>query len=770
MADRIPLWKTVCMSKTTLKVAIEQRNGIPEIVINGESHSRLVGRSTLPDWLAVEKMTILDEAKVEVVFINSPHFILSGWDGADGYDYTVYDWHVRRFIERDPKVKLILFTGAWIAAPWYWCKAHTDQLIHFNDGSRWCFPSLGSKIWKRDLGEALRRFVEHYEASPYANNIIGYNISHRTNEWGIDHRKGCEWHDSMDVQEICADFSPAMVSFFRDWLKNHYKGDVAALRRNWKHETVTFDSAWVPDVNERAQSTGGRVVGATGPMGTRWIDFQRCLIAANTDLALAMAKLVKDACGRRKLVGMMNAYSYNIVGGRNIIPKSDVPRLLASPDLDFFHSPYSYENRDFGTGTHNSQHAVSAVHARGKVMINQSDSNTHVVTPIINHLDPPNDDRSAFTEWESLQVMKRDVGYALQHHLYMYWLDGGPGKMFRWGSTGHGIPEYAPFWFELPAFKKLIGDLQQVMDENRRRGNPANAEVAWVSSVRSAIERDEDATFSSLLVRGLRQWRLPFVGAPFDDYVLEDFEAITKRYKVYIFPDAHSISSELRDKIRAKLKADNALAIWFYAPGYITDHQENVGGIEALTGIRAQLVPERDFIQMDPLSGDHPILEGLQGASFGSDVDYREFARECNWFQWPNVPDNYRFSPHFCVEDPDAVVLGRYRNLLRPGMAIKEADGFTSLFIGTPDAPSALLRNALKLAGVHLYSQQDNLVYANSGMLSVTFRREGSHTLSLPSRSRVIDALTGEVIADKVLSLSIAAAYGETRIFWLEPV
>jgi hypothetical protein len=391
-----------------------------------------------------------------------------------------------------------------------------------------------------------------------------------------------------------------------------------------------------------------------------------------------------------------------------------------------------------------------------------------LVSPIINRLDPPNDDRNAVTEWESLQVMKRDVSYTLQHGAYLYWLDGGPGKMFRWGSTGHGVPEYVPFWYDSPAMKGLIGDLQRVMDENRLRKNLPNAEVAWVASCRSAIDRYEEATFSALLVRGLRQWRLPFTGVPFDDYILEDFESIRKTYKVYVFPDAHAMSSELRDRIRAKLKADGALAIWFYAPGFIIDHEETLEGMERLTGIRFQVDPAHDYIQVELTTAEHPITSGLEGASFGSDVDYREFARTCNWFQWPNDPNEYKMTPFFCVTDPEACILGRYRGLLKGGVAVKGSEGFESLFIGTPDAPVALLRNAFRHAGVHVYSEDDNLVYANSGMLSVTFRSEGCHVIKLPEKARILDALSGEELAGDAAQFQVVAKYGETRIFWLE--
>jgi hypothetical protein len=416
--------------------------------------------------------------------------------------------------------------------------------------------------------------------------------------------------------------------------------------------------------------------------------------------------------------------------------------------------------------------AANNVHAHGKVFISQSDTNTHQCAPEINHwVDPLNDDRNAHTEWETLQVMKRDAAYTMQHHTGLYWLDGGPGKMFTWANTGHGAPRFHKFWYDSPVMKKMIADLQTAQDANRARAGRRNAQVCLLKSWRSGFFQRCDSTLLNLLIIGFRNWILPRLGAPFDDYVLEDWDKVPAGYKVYVFLDAFDVSPALRRTIRARLAAEGATALWLFAPGFISEDREGLGTMEELTGLKFTSVPEHDFpqVELDHASG-HPLLRGVTEPDFGADVDYRLFSRDVNWFQFPKDREFYKFSPFFCVEDPAAEVLGRYRNVGRPGLAVKKtSDGFTSAHVGAPCLPPAILRNLCEQAGVHLYTRDGHLVYANEKFLGVTFQSTGCHRLALPRSATVTDCLNAETLAERTTQFEVDATYGETRLFWLDP-
>ena len=96
-----------------------------------------------------------------------------------------------------------------------------------------------------------------------------------------------------------------------------------------------------------------------------------------------------------------------------------------------------------------------------------------------------------------------------------------------------------------------------------------------------------------------RQWIIGETGAPFDDYILEDFPNLSRRYKVYVFLNAHYLSAELREQITTRLKAEQATALWFYAPGYLDETGGDIAHMEALTGIRLQR-SEYEGLKMSP--------------------------------------------------------------------------------------------------------------------------------------------------------------------------
>ena len=736
-------------------VRIESINGVPDLLIDGELHSRMVGREFGRMDLETECLRHLKETRgIRLYMVKSPLKNTTGWDGRDGYDYRPFEMMIDKYLEVNPDLLLILHVGILTRAPWKWMEDHEDQLMAFGKDLRWAWPSFGSDIWFEDFTRACARFVEHFETGPYADKIAGYVPVHMSHEWG--------GHNAVCCEGRWGDVSPAMRETFRSWLRSAYRQDVGALRAAWNDPDVDFDTAEVPSqaAHEDWQN-GPRIVVKSECFGTRVPDCRLCCTERAEDLVVRVCTAMKDACGGSKLIGVM----------ADIVKYS--ARVSACPAIDFFHKPQAYHNRNFGTGNFQPQHSLGSVHAHGKMMIQQSDLNTHQLPDLINkNIDPPTHERNTRNEWQTLQTMTRDVAACLQHQCGFYWVDGGPGQFWNWEREGFGIAHYHKLWFDSPSMHRHIGRLQKLIDEVQRRRPAPCADVALIRGIRGSSFYISDpeaqkSAFASVMNHVLRHWTLPDTGTPFDEYILEDWELIPRAYKVYLFPDAVAVCPGLREKIRAKLAREGATAVWQYAPGYISDGVMDLAHMEALTGMRHQVSYERDFLQVE-LAGSHSLLENVDVRSYGSDLDYRVYARECNWFQWPNQPEDYRFDPRFSVNDPDAETLGRFRNSGEVGLAVKETSGFRSVYTGAPCIPAGLLRKMFREAGVHLYADQGNLVYANDGMVAVRFRRDGVHRIRLPRAATAVDALDSEVVAEHADCFEVKARYGECRVFWLE--
>ncbi len=80
---------------------------------------------------------------------------------------------------------------------------------------------------------------------------------------------------------------------------------------------------------------------------------------------------------------------------------------------------------------------------------------------------------------------------------------------------------------------------------------------------------------------------MPQVGAPWDYLPLDDLASpLLADYKLYIFLNAFSIDPAQRAALHAKLKRNQATAVFYYVQGYLEDGRESLEAVEALTGIR----------------------------------------------------------------------------------------------------------------------------------------------------------------------------------------
>ena len=71
-------------------------------------------------------------------------------------------------------------------------------------------------------------------------------------------------------------------------------------------------------------------------------------------------------------------------------------------------------------------------------------------------------------------------------------------------------------------------------------------------------------------------------------------------------------------------------------------------------------------------------------------------------------------SPMFYADDPGARVAGRLLGSGRPGLVVKPMDGWTSIYSAAMHLPPALIRNIVRAAGVHVWIETDDAIYADN--------------------------------------------------------
>ncbi len=111
--------------------------------------------------------------------------------------------------------------------------------------------------------------------------------------------------------------------------------------------------------------------------------------------------------------------------------------------------------------------------------------------------------------------------------------------------------------------------------------------------------------------------------------------------------------------------------------------------------------------------------------------------------------------PIFHLEDPESTTLGQVIYALgrcKPGFGVKtfagegQSTAWSSVYLATPNIPPAVLRGVARYAGVHLYSEAGDVLYATPELLSVHTVAGGPRTFKLPRQVEVVYDLFNECI------------------------
>ena len=516
----------------------------------------------------------------------------------------------------------------------------------------------------------------------------------------------------------CGDTSKPMRRHFQDWLCQRYEGEVTALRKAWGDPQVDFDSAQVPSENAQLNSLD---YSFRDPQRERnVIDYLQCLSELCGDLVVEYCQTVKDATNRRSLAGAFYGYvlemSWNSCffsewperwqeGEYSTLQRSGhlgLQRVLASPEVDFLVSPYSYGFRGIG-GHGPSMLPVDSVRRHRKLYIYEEDSRVHVGGFHTLYGRAANAD-------ESRAILRRNFAYIATHGQGVWTFPQGDDDLFR----------------EVQQFKQL-GELTVATDRS------SVAEIAVLVDDESFLYESLRNNLDVPLIFHQRLQGLPRLGAPYDLYLLDDFLTGELRpYRLYIFLNAFRLDQNRRAALKREIRQNQRVALWLYAPGYLQE-EASLEHMQDLTAFQFGMGRQPWSSFMHLVDFTHPITTGL--------------SQELFWGTESLI------SPHFHLEDDDATILGQVvysQGSCVPGMGVKESPDWTSIYIASPNVPAPVLRGIAQFAGVHLYSDAGDVLYASRQLLGVHTVSGGERTFKLPQKVQtVVELFSREMVAQE---------------------
>jgi len=224
------------------------------------------------------------------------------------------------------------------------------------------------------------------------------------------------------------------------------------------------------------------------------------------DRIMTLGALVKKMTGRRKLVGAFFGY---ILGVGRVSCHQALGRVLACDDVDFLCSPINYKNlRAPGYDLYPMIPTASLRH-HGKLFFSENDLRTHLSRPVHDH---PNYTLPVWYGPEkpfSIAQIKLGFCRAMLYGYGMWWFD-------MWGG-----------WYADPDYMALMGKMMTLCREGMD-----------IPDTEVAVFLDEDdhlrsGKFTGTTTRAIGE--LGLCGAPYDVYLMTDFDETFEKYRVCIF-------------------------------------------------------------------------------------------------------------------------------------------------------------------------------------------------------------------------------------------
>lgn len=622
-------------------------------------------------------------------------------------DWDSLDSAIELILKNNPDAKIIprflMYPPAW------WLNENPNELMKWDSENKYGkYASVSSLKYRRDAGERLRLVIEHLEEK-YPDHIAGYHpCGQETHEWFYHF----SWEQGYHGFSICEERA------FRNYLKQKYKSD-RILQEKWRNTNVSLENALAPTPQmwQHAPVYGCFLLpGLAQPM----IDHNLFLQKEMADTIAYMAKIVRTATKGRKLSIFFYGYGFEFAAMSRMGASGHLAleRLLTSPDIDIFVAPISYSDRDIGCAGL-SMSVGETILRNKKMWFYEDDTRTYLAQ----YGSLAGLDTYAKNQWETRQVLMRNVGQEIIRNYGSWWMD----------LLGFG-------WFNDP---NLWSELKTVLFmEKEKLENPQIylPEIACIFDENSAVYTKNAGSLTYSLLRTNFQ-EFSRTGISFGQYSLQDILNSPVDSKLYVMLNPWVLDAQQRIKLQAALT--NRFVLWCHAPGILDpDKGLSLELSEQVTGYKISRLKSCPNIVKSTMIGQQLGLPAT----------------------WKNPAQNQVL---MAIEPKDGdQILAQW-----PDGSAAVVMGKDSIFSASPSIPKELIWLAASQAGIHCYINNPCVFYTDKTNFVIHAIQDGKVTLTFPKKCQVYDVFSGQTLtAGEVKSYTLDLKFGETRLLRTEPL
>lgn len=719
---------------------VVEKNGIPELQINKATEPFIFYKGMQPSERNGD-IAAFGDAGVNLVSVTVqlgqsryayvPASSKPIWGGKDKVNTDVVDDIILSVLRRNPQANIILELWAYPYREWgdenpddivrnakgergygIWgnLTGYTDDLekVATSQNKAWWYPSYQSDKWRADSQAAFKAIAQHLKTSAYGKAVAGFFVS-----GGQDLR----------FDPFFYDYSTPSERSFREWTLKKY-GSVENVAKAWKQPLTTAGQIKVPFFDTHTVEAQAPYQNP-GPL----LDYREFKDEGSWSLRDGYARVLKENIGKPVF-----ALSYNAPVSKNFLPAK---YLDGSGDMTY----YPYRNPGYALGWLPGD----GFKYHGKMFLQEVDLRSYVGSRY-NSIQQSWIGAGLTPEsWDAIH--RKMIGSALARGYGWWYYDMGR-------------------YFADPTIHERIGQTYKIAKRlTAMPGNTLKADVCLIG--RDTPDPFLSGRFTAIdFGSDYQEMMFESSGVPLEKHYLDDVlsNPALQNFKVYIFQHISSISQEQRRQIREKLLNKNRTVVWMGDAGYISENGKSVQAMSDLIGMK--IGTREKYARLNALVSDthSPLTQNvpqLQGTG--------EMLMEI--FNSNSGPSSSaaRYQP-FWIDDPSALVFGKYHETGQAAMALKKFPGWTSIYLAAPQALGPqLMHNIAGQAGALIAGDAGQALNTSSNFASLHALKSGNYQLYLPrGKKRVLDALSGKVLSENKTTYTFPVEAQQTYWFLFE--